>query len=464
MSKEFLPNNRLTWTHDDPKRPIWPGQPDVDKIRTLTLTVLRRHFPNFQSEEKSLKVTSFAERLTKKLFVVSHPELEKKYIFQVQLPVDPFFNTESEVATISYLRHNTDIPVPALLAWNSSSDNILGYEWSLIEMLDGVPLGCLWNRMSLEAKLNLAESLGRIMSKLWSQKFDHIGSLYMKQRTLDAIEFSLEDLSSFHTYFEDVSSPSFKVGEMVSMPFFVGRRCFLPSNRGPFKSSKRWMKAQIRLELQYVLTGQEILQLSPELCPEDINLQSTFLETLEEFQNVCHDYLMALPSVFRSKEKQQFSLYHHGLNEENILLDPLTYHILGILDWDMTSVLPDWSVREHSRIFHDISPANENHQVTFTSAQTSGSDFQEWYVCPIRLPQQEHGQLLQRRLDETLEKYGVEFNSDDEKRIFYSGVLHLGRDYELSKQYLTELSHFRKEYRQLGWSNGFNESSWSESE
>ncbi|KAE8414566.1 hypothetical protein BDV36DRAFT_264940 [Aspergillus pseudocaelatus] len=106
--------------------------------------------------------------------------------------------------------------------------------------------------MPLDAKLGLAENLARIFAQLWNQKFDRIGSLFIGQRLLDATE-------QFEIYFEDLPSPSFKVGQMVSMPFFIRRRCFLPSYRGPFKSSRSWMKAQIGLELEYVITGQEIL-------------------------------------------------------------------------------------------------------------------------------------------------------------------------------------------------------------
>ncbi|KAF7593653.1 hypothetical protein BBP40_011059 [Aspergillus hancockii] len=457
MADEFLPENRLRWTHGQPKRPIWPTEPAIESIRSLAFAVLHRHFPDNTANEEALEVEFLSEKLTKKLFVISHPQLAKKYVFQVQLPVDPFFLMESEVATISFVRHNTSIPVPPLIAWNSSPDNVLGYEWSLVEMLEGVPLGTLWTEMSLEAKLDLAEDLARIFAQLFSHKFDHIGSLYIEQKSLDAVEPHPDGSPSFQICFEDWRTPTFNVGKMVSMPFFAGRRCFLPSNRGPFRSSKHWMSAQIRLELEYVITGQEILQLSPELSPEDINLKPTFIETIDEFQDVCQDYFRALPSVFSSSEHEPlFTLCHHGLNEENILLDPTTYEIKGILDWDMTSVLPEWLVEEYFQTFHHERPH-----------PTSDREMQKWNVFPTRLPDSDHAQVLQQRVSETLHKLGVQVQTDEaheEKRHFYTGILHLGHEWEVAKQYLRRLPHFEKEYQELGWSGGLDELRSSDSE
>ncbi|KAI9925943.1 hypothetical protein MW887_005749 [Aspergillus wentii] len=463
MANQFLPRGRLRWTHGRPKKPIWPREPSLDSIRSLAFSVLHKHFPNDYDEERLLDVTFHAEKLTKRIFIISHPKLAKKFIFQVQLPVDPFFLTENEIATISFLRHNTDIPVPPILAWNSSSDNVLGYEWSMVEMLDGVPVREIWAEMSLDAKLRLAEDLAHIFAQLWNQKFDRIGSLFISQRLLDSTE-------QFEVYFEDPPSPSFKVGQMVSMPFFIGRRCFLPSDRGPFKSSRSWIKAQIDLELEYVITGQEILQLSPELGPEDINLQPEFLETLDDFQDVCQDYFRALPSVFPSPDEESlFHLCHHGLNEENILLDPTSYEILGILDWDMTSVLPVWLVQEHSRLFRDISFKLEKANIALDSSEPSDTEFRGWNVFPKRLldPDPEHAEQLQHKFDEILRNDGVKVPLDkpqNEQKDFYTGVLYLGSNWEIARQYLSKIPHFKAEWQQLGWSDGLDESSSSDFE
>jgi hypothetical protein len=49
------------------------------------------------------------------------------YLFRITLPVCPFYKTESEVATLKYIRINTDIPVATVVDWDSSANNDLGF-------------------------------------------------------------------------------------------------------------------------------------------------------------------------------------------------------------------------------------------------------------------------------------------------------------------------------------------------
>ena len=60
---------------------------------------------------------------------------------RVSLPVEPFFKTESEAATLSYIRTHTSIPVPEVIEWDSSADNPLGFEWVLVDKVEGVCMG-----------------------------------------------------------------------------------------------------------------------------------------------------------------------------------------------------------------------------------------------------------------------------------------------------------------------------------
>ncbi|KAE8363217.1 hypothetical protein BDV27DRAFT_158974 [Aspergillus caelatus] len=336
MSSRFLPCvHRLRWTHGRPKKPIWPREPSLDSIRSLAFSVLHQHLLNDYDEEQHLYVKFHAEKLTKRLFIIGHPNLEKKFIFQVQLPVDPFFVTENEIATAE---------------------------------------------MPLDAKLGLAENLARIFAQLWNQKFDRIGSLFIGQRLLDATE-------QFEIYFEDLPSPSFKVASIFSS----------------------------------------------------------------------------------SDEESLFYLCHHGLNEENILLYPTSYEILGILDWDMTSILPDWLVQEYSRRFQNILPKLEKANFTLDSSQPFDSEFRRWYMFPKRLldPDPEHDQQLQDKFDEILRKDGVKVplnKPQDEKKDFYTGVLNLGNNWEIARKYLSKSRHFKMEWQQLGWSGGLDDSSSSKLE
>ena len=63
------------------------------------------------------------------------------YVFRVALPVELFYKTASEVATLSYIRELTSIPVPRIIAHSSTAENELGFELVLMEKVPGVSLG-----------------------------------------------------------------------------------------------------------------------------------------------------------------------------------------------------------------------------------------------------------------------------------------------------------------------------------
>ena len=46
-----------------------------------------------------------------------------KYIFRLASPVEPFYKTASEVATLSYIREHTSIPMPRVIAYSSTAKN-----------------------------------------------------------------------------------------------------------------------------------------------------------------------------------------------------------------------------------------------------------------------------------------------------------------------------------------------------
>jgi hypothetical protein len=61
-------------------------------------------------------------------------------MIRVTLPVDASYKTDSEVATINFVRQNTDVPVPKIFEFDDSRDNELGFERILMEMLPGTAL------------------------------------------------------------------------------------------------------------------------------------------------------------------------------------------------------------------------------------------------------------------------------------------------------------------------------------
>ncbi|KAK3375825.1 hypothetical protein B0T24DRAFT_509163, partial [Lasiosphaeria ovina] len=99
--------------------------PEVDKIKIVLASYLAGH---------TLEVDFLAQGTWNQVFLVVDKDRGDEFIFRVCLPVYPWFKTEAEVATIQFIRdNNTSIPAPRVLAFDSSAENELGYEWILME-------------------------------------------------------------------------------------------------------------------------------------------------------------------------------------------------------------------------------------------------------------------------------------------------------------------------------------------
>lgn len=101
-------------------------------------------------------------------------------MLRVALPLVPYYRIESEAAVLSYLKENTSIPIARVIAWESSAAADLGFEWILLEKIEGVALYDIWRKVPWESKLEIVAALAPLLGQLWDHKFDRIGSLYFK--------------------------------------------------------------------------------------------------------------------------------------------------------------------------------------------------------------------------------------------------------------------------------------------
>ena len=66
-------------------------------------------------------------------------------------------------------------------------------------------------------------------------------------------------------------------------------------------------------------------------------------EEAAEMARLFDDYQDVLPNIFAADEgNSPYVIYHHDLSLVNILVDPETYEITGIIDWELIQVVPEW--------------------------------------------------------------------------------------------------------------------------
>ena len=313
-------------------KPRWPADPDISIIESLS----RNHLQI--PVEHDITVTFLAQGAFNKVYTISTSdgggvESQLPYVFRVTIPVEPFYKTASEVATLSYIQEHTFVPVPRIVAYSSTADNELGFEWILMEKIPGVSLRSVWRGMDLETKERETSAVARYVKQLRDQcSFDAIGNLYFR-----------EDLSDGAMRTVPTTDDRFVIGPTVTAFMFAGgRKLRLPRNLGPYPNDAEYMAALANAEAE----DMRFLQL-PEArtCADfDKDVAGDAPEILEALRELHGVREMLFPSHPRVPPRL-FALTHHDLSLSNILVDPVTYKVTGIIDWECTGARPGWEHR-----------------------------------------------------------------------------------------------------------------------
>ncbi|RPA96361.1 hypothetical protein L873DRAFT_1694551 [Choiromyces venosus 120613-1] len=319
--------------------PTWTENPQIPIIESIC----RRHLYPKTPLPISLTITYLAEGAFNKLYTVSvstdssdSPEL-KVYVFRVSLPVEPFYKTTSEVATLAYIRCYTMIPVPEVIAYSATAENELGFEWILMEKVHGVPLREVWPRMAIRAKEEITKEVAScVLQMRASCRFDAIGSLYCRGALKE--EEGVDVLDARHE--------AYVIGPLVTAFFFVGgRRLKVRRDRGPYLNDHDYMLALTQVEL-------EDMKLLQESTEDAADYDKDLAEDAPDIVHATHKLQDLLPSIFcrpstplgasPDPPKGEFVLYHHDLSLSNVIVDPATCKVTGIVDWECVGIVPTW--------------------------------------------------------------------------------------------------------------------------
>ncbi|KAF8473663.1 phosphotransferase enzyme family-domain-containing protein [Russula ochroleuca] len=334
------PQHGLEWKYElFDVIPSWTVEPDMAVAKAIAI----RHLPVTPS---SYEITFFSAGAFNKLFLLqplgnsgANPE---SFILRVILPVDPYFKTASEVATLQFVRKNTPIPVPRVIAFDSSADNELGFEWILMTKLPGVTLKSLWESSELEweSRSQLTKTLAGYVKQLTSFKFPVMGNMYPSNRPeFERISW-LKHLSSETRFVPLPDNAEFAIGPVATIPFFYGDRLRLQNGRGPFQTSSSYLTSLLRLHISSTTNRKSAVSTDDEYEEDDI---SEFEDAISAYESL----LSVLPIFFpreASGDAETFSLFHDDISSDNILVDPTTHRITGIVDWECVSLQPRWEV------------------------------------------------------------------------------------------------------------------------
>jgi len=340
MSSDIKPpQHGLEWKYElFEVTPTWTVEPDMAVAKAIAL----RHLPLTSS---SYEITSFSAGAFNKLFLL-HPSDDAggafgSFIMRISLPVDPYFKTASEVATLQFVRKNTRIPVPQIIAFDSSVDNELGFEWILMTKLSGIPLESLWESPDLmwESRVQITKTLAGYVKQLRSFNYPLMGNLYPSSRPdIERVPW-LKHISSISRFVPLSDDPEFAIGPLTIIPFFYGDRIHLQNSRCAFETSSSYLTSLLHLHISSTTNRKIAASTDDEYDEDDI---SEFEDIIAAYESL----LSVLPIFFPldANDAETFSLFHDDLSTNNILVDPTTHHITGIVDWECVPLKPSWDV------------------------------------------------------------------------------------------------------------------------
>jgi Ser/Thr protein kinase RdoA (MazF antagonist) len=313
--------------------PRWTKEPNIDVISRIARARLGH------KEEVAIDVTFYAQGAFNKLYKIKASEYE--WLMRVSLPVHPSLKTKSEVATIEFVRKETDMPVPRILAFDSDYQNELGFEWILMEMMPGITLRQKWRTMSWSAKETIVRRLVRYQAQLLEKTFQETGNLFQ------------------HTE----GSESFNIGPIVSLAFFWANRLSYDVLRGPFENAYDWLQTR----LEFVITDQDSIIKSTD-NKDDI-------EDAEFARELAEDLSRELLKVFpkSSTDPECTVLFHDDLSMQNILVDK-EGRLTAVLDWECVSALPWWRACQLPQLLEGRSRDEEPTRIQYMADSNSEDD------------------------------------------------------------------------------------------
>ena len=395
--------------------PQWTVEVDQESIK-LTVEKLR--------PSQNVVISFLAQGAFNKLYDIRAGD--ESLIMRVSLPVDPYYKTLSEVATIDWVSRNTQLPVPKVIAYEPRREKgIIGFEWILMTKIPGRPLADAWRSMSYAAKEQLVRQLAMYSYSSFKNQLRGIGNLYPETITSgiienrddgDSIEIACKtshrpprDVKPFadggdqflakDSLYRNEEKPSndkgtleevaaenlpkglenvrdvFNVSRIVSMPFVWGDHVFQDIYRGPFYSGRDWIAARLSLHEHDCNSTLAKYQ-------DRVDLDSSSEDDVEDWERtkqIVKKLKARLGDGFPSTTNvpEHSILFHDDLSRHNILVDE-DGQLTGVVDWECVSALPLWKACSYPSFLEGRSRASEPDRTRYRHDANGEPDSLYW--------------------------------------------------------------------------------------
>ena len=320
----------------EPEDLLWEQiNPNLDAFRTI----ISNHFGSPCKSQQPLQPGAYARTF---LYIL---EDGLHIVGRVVLLARRTLKTEAEVATMDSIRGTcallwlspllilgpparTSIPVPRVYLFCSTPDNPVRAEWVLMDYVPGQRLMDCWNKMGVPQKMRTAKDLARVMAEMFAFTASHCGALLYDRSSNDTqrspgynhAPFSKDPTVEAHT---QVVDGDFNIGPVSDVTFLQLTGTVPASLCGPFTTERAFLEA-----FGYNNARGTRLQDKVDIWPVD---------RMFEIYDVIRP--LYAPLVDSSAP---FHFAHADLSAANLIVDPKSGKITGLIDWEMAGFRPAW--------------------------------------------------------------------------------------------------------------------------
>lgn len=241
----------------------------------------------------------------------------------------PVIKTRNEVGVMTWLRRNTSIPIPDIVAYDASEDNPIGHEYTLLSKAPGVPLSDVYADLTEAQATRILHQLIDYLVELHSFPWDGIGGLALEDDQDDGKHHTQHHQSRV-VLSQVVDETFWQVADVTR--FWSPSETIATLNiQGPYTTYVDLVCARIQ--------------------------QSSLLIQKHDSLAFMHDTLPRLDALVATLTSRgaaddsdlnrvALRLAHKDLHFANILVDPASDGtITAVLDWEFSGVVPfpEWN-------------------------------------------------------------------------------------------------------------------------
>ncbi|KAF2221941.1 kinase-like domain-containing protein [Elsinoe ampelina] len=232
--------------------------------------------------------------------------------------------TQSEVATMAYLKQHTNIPLPKVLDWSADSNNPIGAEYIISEKMPGVSLYSMWESMSVAQHLRVVQKVAQICKQTYDLSFPGYGSIFPSDCSLNDDEKI--DLGNGYCLGPNVGRDWWN-SDAGEAELFQN----IGFDHGPWKDMQAFQDAYF---------ASAFSRLPP--LEHDCSKQPSFQGTVSEHYELIGQ-IQALFNDFHRfpEDMRRPTLLHPNLRLKQILVSESNpTEITGVIDWQSAAVEP----------------------------------------------------------------------------------------------------------------------------